>query len=128
MADHKPLAFIIEDDQRHATIFAQALKMAEFETEIIQDGVVALERLAATAPALVVLDLHLPYVAGDDILRQIRADKRLANTRVILATADPQMAETLRDKSDLVLLKPISFNQLRDLAKRLYSAFLLNQG
>ncbi|MEW5959574.1 MAG: hypothetical protein AB1801_17760 [Chloroflexota bacterium] len=33
----------------------------------------------------------------------------------MLATADPLLAETLRAEADLVLLKPISFNQLRDL-------------
>ena len=37
----KPLALIIEDDQEQATVFDQALQMAEFETEIIQDGKVA---------------------------------------------------------------------------------------
>ena len=115
----KSLALIIEDDRKQATIFDQALQMAEFETEIIRDGQAALERLAVTVPALVVLDLHLPYVSGDDILRQIRADERLAKTRVILATADPLMVRTLQEESDLVLLKPISFNQLRDLATRL---------
>ncbi len=115
----KPLALIIEDDRKQATIFDQALQMAEFETEIIRDGKAALERLAVTVPVLVVLDLHLPYVSGDDVLRQIRADERLAKTRVILATADPRMAEPLQEESDLVLLKPISFSQLRDLATRL---------
>lgn len=115
----KPLALIIEDDRKQATIFEQALQMAEFETEIIRDGKAALERLAVTVPVLVVLDLHLPYVSGDDVLRQIRADERLAKTRVILATADPRMAGPLQEESDLVLLKPISFSQLRDLATRL---------
>jgi hypothetical protein len=38
---------------------------------------------------------------------------------VVIATADPQMADELQDRSDLVLLKPVSFNQLRDLAARL---------
>jgi CheY-like chemotaxis protein len=52
-------------------------------------------------------------------LRQIRADARLAGTRVIIATADPLMAQTLNDAADLVLIKPISFSQLRDLAKQL---------
>jgi CheY-like chemotaxis protein len=120
-SSEKPLALIIEDDRKQATIFDQALRMAEFETEIIQDGKAALERLAATVPVLVVLDLYLPYVSGGDVLRQIRADERLAKTRVILATADHRMAEHLREKSDLVLLKPVSFNQLRDLAARLRS-------
>ncbi|MEA3341411.1 MAG: response regulator, partial [Chloroflexota bacterium] len=119
ISDRKPLALIIEDDRKQATIFDQALRMAGFETEIIQDGRAALERLATIVPALVVLDLHLPYVSGDDILHQIRADERLAETRVILATADPLMAEPLGQESDLVLLKPISFGQLRDMATRL---------
>jgi len=115
----KPLAFIIEDEQEQAEIFSRALQMAEFETEVIRNGNAALERLAAAVPTLVVLDLHLPYVSGADILQSIRADARLADTRVILATADPQMAEMLQEKSDLVLIKPVSFYQLRDLAARL---------
>ncbi len=113
------LALIIEDDQRLAAIFAQAMKMAEFETELIYDGEAALVRLAETTPAVVVLDLHLPHVSGADILHQIRADTRLAKTKVILATADSVMAETLHSEADLILLKPISFTQLRDLAARL---------
>lgn len=114
-----PLALIIEDDAKLSTIFSEALRMAEFETEIIQDGQIALERLADTIPAVVVLDLHLPHVSGRDILKQIRADERLDQTRVIVATADAVVAESLRDQADLVLVKPISFNQLRDLATRL---------
>ena len=116
----QPLAFIIEDDPKLANIFAEALRGAGFETEIIQEGRTARDRLAETIPALVVLDLHLPYLSGEDLLFHIRADKRLAETRIILATADPRMAENLREEADLVLIKPISFVQLRDLAARLH--------
>jgi hypothetical protein len=42
----------------------------------------------------------------------------LSKTLVILATADYRTAEDLRDEADLVLLKPISFKQLRDLTAR----------
>jgi len=117
-----PLALIIEDDPDAATIFSEALQAAGFETEIVRTGDKALKRLAVTTPDAVVLDLHLPHVSGTDILRQIRADARLAKTRIIIATADPRMAELLRDQADLVLLKPISFSQLRDLAARLRPA------
>ncbi len=117
-----PLALIIEDDPDAATIFSEALQAAGFETEIVRTGDKALKQLAVTTPDAVVLDLHLPHVSGTDILRQIRADARLAKTRMIIATADPRMAELLRDQTDLVLLKPISFSQLRDLAARLRPA------
>jgi len=114
-----PFALIIEDDEDLAIIFTKALEVAEFKVEIIHDGQIALERLANTIPNVVVLDLHLPHVSGPDILRQIRADPRLAETRVILATADPILADVLNDEADLVLLKPISFDQLSAFARRL---------
>lgn len=115
-----PIALIVEDDESLATVFSMALQMADFETEIARGGREALTRLAEITPALILLDLHLPHVAGQDILRQIRAEERLASTWVILATADAIMAEGLRGEADLVLLKPISVTQLRDLAKRLF--------
>jgi len=43
----------------------------------------------------------------------------LALTRVIITTADATLAETLRPQCDLVLIKPISYLQLRDVAKEM---------
>lgn len=114
-------ALIIEDNKDAAFIFAEALQAAGFETQIIRSGDTASTWLSSTVPDVVVLDLHLPHVAGTDILRQIRADTRLAETRVIIATADPSLADFIRDQADLVLIKPISFSQLRDLSARLGS-------
>jgi len=113
------LALIIEDERDLATIFSNALEAAGFQTEIINAGDKAVERLADIVPDVVILDLHLPRVAGTDILQRIRADARFADTRVLVTTADARMAETLADQADLVLIKPISFSQLRDLAMRM---------
>jgi DNA-binding response OmpR family regulator len=112
-------AMIVEDNEDLAIIFAEALQAAGFDTGIIQDGDTALTRLEGCVPTIIILDLHLPYVSGEDILKRIRVDERLAETRVIIATADPRMADMLKNQADLVLLKPISFGQLRDLAARL---------
>jgi len=120
--NNNPFALVIEDDPDAAAIFSEALKAAEFEVEIIETGDKALERLNVTMPAMIVLDMHLPHVAGPEILQHVRADPRLAKTRVIIATADPSMAESLHNQADLVLLKPISFSQLRDLVRRLRSS------
>ena len=116
-----PLALIVEDDYDLSIIFAEALQAAGFETQIVRAGDTALMWLSSTTPEVVVLDLHLPRVAGTSILQQIRNDPHLTDTRVIIATADARLAETLREDADLVLLKPISFTQLRDLAARLTS-------
>ena len=116
--DKKPLAYIVEDYRDTVTIFQGALEMAGYEVEAAYDGAVAQKRLTEIVPTLIVLDLHIPSVPGDIILRQIRADERLKETRVFLATADANMASQLRDDAELVLLKPIGFSQLKELAER----------
>lgn len=117
-----PLALIIEDDIPHANLFSEALQKAGFDIEVIRDGQAAITRLDEITPALVMLDLHLPRISGEDILNHIRSNERLANTRVVLASADPQMASLMREKADLVLIKPISYFQLKQLAVRLHDS------
>ena len=114
-----PLALIIEDDDQLCEIFSQALKLADFDTEIAQDGRAALTLLEKVTPAMVLLDLHLPYVSGDEILHTIRSTKRLEKVHIVLATADQIMAEALQDDVTLILLKPISVVQLKMLASRI---------
>lgn len=114
-----PFAFVIEDDAKLGHVFSLALQIAQVTAELIADGKTALARLSETTPDLVVLDLHLPYVSGDDILRFIRGDERLANVPVILATADSRHADYLREQAEIVLLKPISPKQLVELVNRL---------
>ncbi len=119
-----PFALIVEDDNMQADIFQHAIENAGFEVEVVDNGPQALQRLETRpAPVLIVLDLHLPGVSGEDILHHIRSVPHLQNVRVILATADPRLASQLDEQSDLVLIKPVSFVQLRDLAARLRAQY-----
>jgi len=115
------LALIIEDDEDLANIFAEALRGVGFKVEIIADGKVAQERLRndEVAPFLVLLDMHLPRVSGADLLADMKKDERFNDTTIIITTADARMGETYGDQVDFVLIKPISFVQLRDLTSRL---------
>lgn len=116
---HKPIAFIIEDDAKLGNVFSLALQLVQIDAELIADGKTALTRLNETTPDLIILDLHLPYVSGDEILRVIRANDRLAQVPVILGTADSRQADYLQEQAEIVLLKPISPKQLAELAIRL---------
>jgi DNA-binding response OmpR family regulator len=113
------LALVIEDDEDIAEIFNQSLVSSGFTVEVIYDGAVAQKRLMEVIPHVVVLDIHLPNVSGEVLLDQIRADQRLFETIVLVTTADTLMAEAENEKADFVLVKPISFIQLRDLAARM---------
>jgi CheY-like chemotaxis protein len=116
-----PLALIVEDDDKLIDIFSQALTLAGFSTQASMNGRDAIELLKTIDPTIVLLDLHLPGAPGEKVLAVIRQDERLKGTQVILATADPSIADMLEDRSDYILQKPISFSQLRDLALRIRS-------
>jgi DNA-binding response OmpR family regulator len=119
MTTDQPLAVIIEDHPDIAEMMAASVGAAGYQTEVIRHGQIALQRLGEVTPAMVVLDLHLPGVSGEAILRHIRDDERLAGIRVILISAEQQHAQLLRSMADFILLKPFSFDQLKTLASRL---------
>ncbi len=114
----KPLAFVIEDDKHLAAAFGEALEDAGYQTEILFDGKAAMEQLAQATPVTLVLDLNIPYVKGTDILTYIRSEPRLKGMRIIVATADDRTADQVTGLANLILLKPVGYQQLRDLSAR----------
>jgi CheY-like chemotaxis protein len=117
-----PLALVIEDDYDSTVIFSEALQAASFDTIIAKSGDEGLEQLETIVPAVVVLDLHLPGVAGTSILEKIHSDPRLAETRVIVITGDVVLADSpllQKETTVQILVKPVTYKRLRDLARLL---------
>ncbi|MBC8504345.1 MAG: response regulator transcription factor [Chloroflexi bacterium] len=110
---------MIEDDKNLALAFAEALEEADYQVDVFFEGQSAKDSLEQRIPAIIILDLHIPNIKGTEILKYIRSDERLSNIRVIVATADNTLAKDLNSIADLVLLKPVGFKQLKDLAARL---------
>lgn len=110
---------IVEDDPAQAEIFVTAVKVSGLPVTHLNNGAQVLEYILEHAPRLIVLDLHLPDLNGDKLLQAIRQNAQTAAAKVILATADPRLAEALQEQADLTLLKPVSYLQLKDLTQRL---------
>jgi len=111
-----PLALIIEDDPKLCNTFQTIMNTVEFETEIALDGLQAQTRLQELVPDLIILDLHLPYISGLELLAQIQADTRLTQAHIVILTADIYKAKDLAVGLEHVLVKPVGFYRLRDLA------------
>ncbi|MBI4935732.1 MAG: response regulator [Actinobacteria bacterium] len=64
----------------------------------------------ASPPDLLVLDLHLPDIGGDEVLRRLRTDPRTSTLPVVVLTADaaPQVRQRLLTLgADAFLAKPV---------------------
>ncbi len=107
-------ALIIEDNFELNAVLADILLMLGIQVDTARDGSVALKKLKGTVPDLVLLDMHIPNISGQELLNQIRGDKRFQNTKVLVLTADVLLAKAIRNQADAALTKPIGIEQLQD--------------
>src|SRR5207249_1988717 len=66
-------------------------------------------------PDLILVDLHLPDISGEDVLREIRSDPLLARTPVIVLSADAtpgQVRRMVAAGARAYLTKPLDVRQL----------------
>jgi CheY-like chemotaxis protein len=112
---------IVEDDRDIREALADAMADAGAEVVVAEDGLSALERLrAGPRPQVILLDLRLPRLGGEEFLREMRADPRFEHLPVITMTAGSGSLEG----DDIVarLHKPIDVTDLREIVFSLFEA------
>ncbi len=77
----------VVEDNADNRLLLQALLGEHYELVEFDNGVDALAGLAASLPDLVLLDISLPGMDGNEILSRIREDERLRPLPVIALTA-----------------------------------------
>ncbi len=104
---------LVEDEERVADFVSRGLKAEGWSVEHVPDGETALESLNDQEFDIVVLDLMLPGISGQDVCRKMRARKNF--TPVLMLTALDAMderVEGLRIGADDYLNKPFDFDEL----------------
>ena len=110
-----PYAIVFEDDPQLSLIYMTALQRAGYDVALDVNGDQYHALLSAAEPALVILDLHLPYADSADILAAVRAQS--PTTIVAVVTADFIKAKSFEGKADHVLIKPVSVARLMKIAE-----------
>ena len=83
----KPLILLVEDSQAIYRLVSYKLKKSGFRFEYRDNGKEGLEAIKKIKPDLVILDVMLPSMNGFEILRQVRNDEELKDTKVIMLTS-----------------------------------------
>jgi CheY-like chemotaxis protein len=117
------LALIIEDNPDIAEVYRLTLSMVTYDTEVVDDGKAALDRLIkGTVPDLIILDMNLPQVSGHYIYNNIRANPNLDQVPVIISTANAVVANAMQADLapiDHLIVKPVSARELKTLVEQL---------
>lgn len=77
---------IAEDDKFLASAYRFKLDNAGFEVKIAFDGVETLELLKTFLPDILILDLVMPKKDGFAVLEEMKADEKIKNIPVLIAS------------------------------------------
>lgn len=109
------MIWCVEDDAAIRDIALYALQSTGFEAQGFADGTAFWEALQNEKPDLVVLDVMLPGMDGITLLQKIRADPRLRDMPVIMATAkgtEFDKVQSLDLGADDYVVKPFGVMEL----------------
>ncbi|MBU0571421.1 MAG: response regulator [Candidatus Omnitrophica bacterium] len=132
---------LVEDNPDHAELIVKELKNNGGVINTIyavKDGQEALDflyhqggysdLLKAPRPGLILLDLNLPKISGEDVLKKIKADDNLKTIPVVVLTTSSQERDIARSYANGVnslITKPIKFEEFVKVVKEIKLYWLL---
>ncbi|HEY6204346.1 MAG TPA: response regulator [Candidatus Limnocylindria bacterium] len=106
---------VAEDEPDIADALRQSLtERLDVELDIVANGALVMDSVAAHRPDLLILDVALPGLSGLDVFDLLRGDPRLQGVPVLFLTGLPERAETAKAATGVheVLAKPFDVNEL----------------
>jgi CheY-like chemotaxis protein len=113
--DEKKNLLLVDDTELFLAMEETFLTRSDFALHTARSGLEALEVARKVQPDLVILDLHMPDLSGDQVCARLKADPDLARVPVIIATSEKNPASLARcvdGGCEAFIYKPFSKEQL----------------
>jgi len=111
----RPLVLVVEDNPDMRQFIRETLQ-PEYRVATAASGQAGLDQAIALHPDLILSDLMMPQMSGDQLVKVLRTHPELSNTPVILLSAkadDNLRIDLLRHGAQDYLMKPFSVDELR---------------
>lgn len=129
-----PCVFIVDDDEDDQFLLQRIFRQysSECRLNILNNGLELLDALSKSSslPALVLLDLNMPYLGGFEALAQIRQDPRFDSLPVVILSTSQQPEDQLKArelKANGFMTKPSVMQEYSRLMLILRRDFLLGR-
>ena len=111
MNSHPLSVLVIDDNQAQGDGLAELLGLRDFNAKWVSTGQAGLDYAAQHPIDVVLLDMDLPDIAGPEVCRRLRSDRRMDQTAIIYHTGS-KPARGEKYGGDAFLTFPISFEEL----------------
>jgi len=111
---------VVEDDDLNREMMKEMLEVLDYCSEVVASGAHALQWLQNAVCDLILMDLHMPDMGGQEVARQIRKLPLYAEPFPIIAvTADIEAGKSVHSFSMTdFLLKPFTVDQLQHVVQK----------
>lgn len=113
---------VVEDDPGILRQIAFNLESHGYSVETAMTGLQALKQLMRDRPDLLITDVMMPEMDGNELVASVRADPDLADLPIIMLTAraqDEDMMQGYQSGTDLYLTKPFNPAELVTFVQRI---------
>lgn len=110
----KKRILLIEDNAVNSRLIEQVLSFrTDIDLAMAKDGEMGLALANTQTPDMILLDLHLPDMSGQEVLQEIRANSKLKHVPIIIISADTSQRDSLLDKGVFrYITKPFELENL----------------
>lgn len=117
---------IVEDDQAISQMYRIKFESEGYDVETAENGKIGLDVIKRVKPAIVLLDVMMPEMNGDEVLERLRSSDWGKDTKVIVLTnmGEQELSPKIRELDVLaVILKAdMTPRQVAELVKKHLSA------
>jgi CheY-like chemotaxis protein len=107
------LILIVDDDAELRTLYRMILEREGYTVDEAANGAEALKYLGSHVPDLIIMDMLMPMLGGESVIRRIQQIPALREVHIIVLTAYPRFHDTVRYlRADQFLVKPVTPRQI----------------
>lgn len=113
---------IIEDDQAISQMYRFKFEAEGFDVQTAENGKLGLELVQSMKPDIILLDLMMPEMTGDELLAKMRAASWGKDIKVIILTnmGEQEIPESVKklNVDDVILKANMTPRQVADVVKK----------
>lgn len=105
---------IVDDDEDLQVLYGLYLQGESYDVDRAYNGKEALEKIELNKPDLIILDMIMPVMDGEEFFTRLRTEKKIIDIPVIIASVNDKISQKLFQHGNIysTLKKPFTIETL----------------
>jgi CheY-like chemotaxis protein len=114
---------IVDDDKGLRGLYRMILERSGYTVDEVTNGADALKYLMSHTPDVIIMDMLMPMLGGETVIKRIQQMPALRDVKIIVVTAYPRFRESPEFfRADRFLVKPIQPDEVLETVEGVLSA------